>query len=516
MLCLALVSCARTDAVDPPPALEGEAMIPPSEGEAESEPSEPAGPLELTVKEAILTALDNNRALRLERLSPKRSRVSEDSARAVFDPTLTAGYSTSRDRTDRRDTGADETSKDFGADVGVSQFLPTGTSVEAGVSTDRSWSDLYGDQHTTRADLTVTQALLRGAGLRRNLAALRQARLDTLASEYELRGFAESLVAQVEETYWNLALAERRIEIVTDSLKLAEQQLAETEERIKLGKLAEIERAAARTEVALRREGLIDARGALATTRLRLLRLVNAPGADLWGRPVALRDAPAAPEATLDDVESHVKVALRLRPDLNQARLALERQELEVVTTRNGLLPKLDLFITLGRTGYADSFASSTDDLDDGSHDLRAGVNLEIPLGNRSARASHRRALLGREGAEESLKNLAQLVQVDVRSAYIEVTRSREQVAATKVTRERQAESLRAETEKFKLGKSTAFLVAQAQRDLLAARLGEVEAVVNYLKALVGLYRLEGALLERRGLVVPGAAPAEAIRSAPR
>ncbi len=53
------------------------------------------------------------------------------------------------------------------------------------------------------------------------------------------------LVAEVETTYWDYALAQRQIEIYTDSLKLAEQQMKETEERILIGKLAETELAAA-------------------------------------------------------------------------------------------------------------------------------------------------------------------------------------------------------------------------------------------------------------------------------
>ncbi len=55
------------------------------------------------------------------------------------------------------------------------------------------------------------------------------------------------------------------------------------------------------------------------------------------------------------------------------------------------------------------------------------------------------------------------------------------------------------------LGDSTSLLVAQAQRDLLAARLAEVESIVNYRIALVELFLAEGSLLERRGMAMgPG------------
>ena len=57
------------------------------------------------------------------------------------------------------------------------------------------------------------------------------------------------------------------------------------------------------------------------------------------------------------------------------------------------------------------------------------------------------------------------------------------------------------------MGKSTSFLVAQAQRDLLVSRIAEVRALAGYLKELVDLYRQDGSLLERRGIAAPGRQP---------
>ena len=469
----------------------------------------PAGPIQVTVEEAILLALENNRSLRVERLNPSIVRTFEDQERAVFDPVLTGGVSGSRERGEFRSGGAagatiEDRRSEIASEVGISQFFPTGTEVGIDLSTERTWSNRYSDQHATRAGLTVTQALLRGVGLNTNLASLRQARLDTLASQYELRGFAESLIARVEQAYWDYALAQRQIEIVAVSLELAEQQLRETEERIKIGKLAEIELAAAKAEIALRRVALINARTTLATTGLRLLRLLNPPGKALWEREIILRDQPVVPDVILDEVESHVEVALLWRPDLNQARLGVQRGDLEIVKTKNGLLPVMDLFITLGKTGYADSFGSSVSDLDGDGYDISGELILAYPVFNRDANARHQRALLSRNQAIEAVDNLAQLVQVDVRTAYIEVGRAVEQVAATAAARQLQEEKTRAETEKFRVGRSTTFLVAAAQRDLLNTQLSEIQAVVDYLKALVDLYWLDGSLLERLHISAPG------------
>lgn len=466
----------------------------------------PGGPLEITVEKAIVVALQNNRALKVESFNPAIVQTAEEEARAAFDPSFSATYARSREKIESDSPLIEDgKTKEALGSLGISGRLPTGTDIDIALSAKRTWSELYSDDlHESRVGLSVTQALLRGAGLGYNLAQLRQARLDTAVSRYELRGFTEALVALVEETYWDYALMQRQIEIYLESLRLAQQQKNEVEEMIRIGYLAESELAAAEAEIALRREGLINARSSMEKTRLRLLSLLNPPDEGLWDRRVKLLRQPAMPEATLDDVHAHVEVALKMRSDLNQARLQVQRGDLQIVRTKNGLLPRMDLFITLGKTGYADSFGRSWKDLDGDSYDAGVGLSLALPLMNRQARAEHRRALIARDQAEEALRNIAQLVQVDVRSAYIEVTRAHEQVAATAATRALQEEKARIEHEKFRVGKSTSLLVAQAQRDLLSSRISETQAITNYLKSLIDLYRLEGSLLERRGVAVDG------------
>jgi outer membrane protein TolC len=464
-----------------------------------------SGPLELTVVEAVLLGLENNRALRVVRKTPPIFQTFEEQERAAFDPVLQAAASaaTSRGQTV---AGADTRTTTWGAEAGVVKRLPAGTDVEAVVSGDRTKTGGVSN-HAVRAGLSITQALLRGRGSAVNLADLRQARIDTLLSQYELRGFAEALAAEIEATCWDYVLAERQIRIVEESLRLARQQLSETEQRVEVGTLGQTEVAAARAEVALRQEALINARSELERTRLRLLRLTNPPGAGLWSRTLVLRATPSVPPVPIDAAGDHVKLALKLRSDLNEARLRVRRGDLELVKTKNGLLPRLDLFLSLGKTGYANSFQSAVGNVGDKYYDAEAGLTFEIPLGNRGARAEHERARLTREQLADSVANLEQLVQIDVRTAIIEVKRAAEQVSATTATRKAQEEKTRAETEKFKVGKSTSILVATAQRDLLASQIAEVQAAVNYLQALIDLHRLDGSLLLRRGIAAPGGEP---------
>jgi outer membrane protein TolC len=460
------------------------------------------------VEEALIMALDNHPGFRVDRIAPMIQRTFEEEERAVFDPVIDAGLAASREETPlgtppTGDVSADEVQ----VDVGATKRFPTGTDARVGLTAERLGSDRFDTRYATRAGLSLTQALLRGRGREVNLVSLRQAGINTDISQYELRGAAEALVARTQTAYWDYALALRQLQIYEESVNLAQRQLEETQEIVRVGRLPETELVAARAEVALRRQELIDARNALELARLRLLRLVNPPGPGLWSREIVLLDEPEAPEIEMEEVDDHVQVALRLRPDLNQARLAARLEELEVVRTRNGLLPRLDLFISLGMTGYADSFSGSMEELTGDHYDLLAGLSFVRPVGNRGPRARHKRATLNVLRAREALENLSQLVALDVQAAYIELDTARRQIRASTATRRLEEEKVRIERERFRVGRSTSFLVAQAQRDLVRSRILEIRAVVTVLEALVNLYRLEGSLLERWGIRSHGAGP---------
>lgn len=475
-------------------------------------PAVPPGPLNITVTEAILLSLENNRSLVVQRLNPSIQQTFEDQERAVFDPTTNADVSGGRVEGERQARSGSET-EDFTTDfidgiISLEQYFPTGTTVALEAGTDMNDSSLYVDSfYATRLGMTVTQALLRGYGRDVNLARLQQARLDTRMSEYELRGFTEFLVAEVERTYWDYALARRQIEIVEESLKVARQQLNETKELIAVGRLAKAELAAVQAEFALQEQALIEARANKESIRLQLLRLLDPAGPGIFQREVDLIYQATLPEIEMEAVELHVEVSMLMRPILNEARLEILSGDLELVKTQNGLLPLMDLFVTLGKSGYANSFGESIRNISEDSYDALAGVSFEYPIFNRDAKARHRRALLTREQAQKALDNLSQLVEVDVRTAYIEVDRTKQQIAASSVTRRFDEQKLRTETEKLRVGKSTSFLVAQAQRDLLVSRIAEVRALANYLKALIDLYRQDGSLLVRRKVFASGSKP---------
>ena len=460
--------------------------------------------LRISVEQAVMLTLSHNRELNVRQYDPAITKTFEQIERGVYDTELLAEISMLEEKTreSSRSSGnqydVDSTERDIS--VGLRQKLPTGTTLELSASQYRETSNRTPEEQDARLGLSITQSLLQGFGPVVNLVGVRQAELGTRASLYELRGFTEALLAETEIAYWQLVLAEREMAIVQRSLEVARQQLANIEQRIEVGVLPRVEAAAARSEVARREQAMIEADSNIRDRRLRLLRLISPSGRlDL---KVTCTSQPAVSARPISDLDGRIRLAEQSRPDLNEARLRLKQNRLETITTKNGLLPKLELFAILGQTGYADSFGRSINNLDDPYTDFAAGLRFSHFLENRSARARHSAALATARQASASVDNLRQLVGLDVRLAANQVELARRQISATGLTRQLEEQTVEAEKERFEVGKSTTLLVAQAQRDLLASQINEVRALLSYRIALVRLFLAEGSLLERRGVVL--------------
>ncbi len=462
------------------------------------------GRIALSLEQAVFFSLQRNRELRVELYSPVITGTFEQIERGVYDPEFFADIQYREETASESSSSTEESFTIKGDDVeaaaGVRQQLPSGTALEASVGYGRSTSNRAPEQQEALLGLSITQSLLRGFGAAVNLVGVRQAQLETQASLYEFRGFVEALLSEVEIAYWQYVLATEGIAILEQSLAVARKQLNEVESQIEIGVIPRNSAAAARAEVARRQQALLEGDSRQIERRLRLLRLLNVTDKKHFQLLIDPTSKPRMETTPLGDLDQRLELALRLRPDLNEARLRQKRQSLEVVRTRNGLLPKLDLFIDLGKTGYAESFSSAWSDLDKDNYYLQTGIEFSSYLGNRIAEGKHLAARASRDQALAAVENLENMVQLDVRLAANETERTRQQIEASAVTREMEEQTLRAEQERFSIGDTTSLLVAQAQRDLLVSQLAEIEAIVEYRIALVNLYLAEGSLLERRGI----------------
>lgn len=466
---------------------------------------EPGKFLKLGLGEAVFSALERNRGLAVQRFDVSVAETAIDEERASFDPVVSGSLSNS-DRLGKQimQTGAlgDNVSNRTDGTIGWNRLSPSGTNTSLSLTGTRTRSARAPNLFGTRMGLDITHPLRRGAGKTVNLIAVNQAKLDFRASKHELEGFVLALVAEVEKKYWDLFLATRELDIVLESHRLAVMQLEETNKKIALGSISESELAAAEAEVALREEGIIDAQSSLEAARIALLRITNPGSGSFWDFELELADVPDVKDPLISNVREHVETALERRPELLQSKVLLEKGELGCVQTKNGLLPRLDFFVTLGKSGYAETFEKSASEIGMKAYDLAAGLEFELEPGRRAARMKDERARLSVERQKEALLNLRQLVQEEVLKAYLEVQRSQQQMKATAKTVEKQKEKLRVEQIKFSLGKTTAFQVAQAQRDVTDSQTAQLRARIGYMNALNSLWRYDGTLCERLGIAV--------------
>ena len=462
----------------------------------------------LSLRQAVGMTLNNNIALSIEKYDSEVYATEIENAKSDFDTSVKASVSAS-DKKSKTINANDEirnsTTNGTTASVELESKSYSGvkTSVEASVNRNRASS--HSSLYASRLGIDVTAPLMRGAGREVNLVSLKKAELDLDWSRYELYGYVLDLVFETENKYWDHYQKVEQLKIVQESLELAQQQREETLKRVNVGKIAESELAAADAEVARCQEDLIDAESNVVTSAISLLRNINPDSENFWNKRPNLKSLPKLRE--LDDYDFSLKDciqdALILRPEIRQAQLQLRKNELDVVASRNGMLPKLDFFITLGKTGYSDSFKSSEPSFRHKEpFDSTVGFIYEYNIGRRAEKAKLRKDKLNVLIRKEAIKNLEQIVKEDVIKAYVEIKRAKEQLSATSATAQKQEEKLRVENVKFNVGKTTAFQVAQAQRDLTEAKLAQVKAIISFTVAKSQLLRATGLLLKFRGIEI--------------
>jgi outer membrane protein len=228
-----------------------------------------------------------------------------------------------------------------------------------------------------------------------------------------------------------------------------------------------------------------------------------------------------AQEAT-QPVQDMLAEAFRRRPDIAQARIQIDNSNISLKGSRNGLLPELDLIGNLqnnGLTGQANTLPAAPsatglplvrnpDPFLIGGFgnalsqvfgrnfpNYGIGLQLNIPLRNRTAQADVIRDELQVRQTEVRLRQLENQARLEVENALVAVERARASYGAAVETRQLQEEALGTERERYAVGASTSFFVIQFQRDLAQARTTEVVAENNYAKSRAALERALGTTL---------------------
>jgi outer membrane protein TolC len=257
-----------------------------------------------------------------------------------------------------------------------------------------------------------------------------------------------------------------------------------------------------------------------------------------------------------------VQEAWKKRPEIYQADLNLKNAETEVKATRNSLLPTLNLVGQYSATSLAGNelianqmqmgFSADTTApivaanglpfnvgnpgapgipafvgvpvfntmttvktaglstaLDQMIHSdfptYSAGLNLILPIRNRSAQADSARAQLDKRQQLVQYRQLQNTIFVSVRNAQIALQQDRAQVAAAEKARILAQQTLDAEQKKYQLGSSTSYQVVLRSRDLTSAQGNELRAKINLIEAAVNFDQAVGRTLEVNHIIVADA-----------
>lgn len=468
---------------------------------------------ELTLDECIGVALENNLDLKIEKIARQVAGRDVAIARGGYDPNLTVSAQRTHEETTGQsagtaagalDTLGSKTDSDsWNASLGGATALG-GLSYEVGTKLgDASGTrqDNPFDTSTGSAGITLTQPLLKGFKTDDTRYRVALASKQSTEAMLQLEGRIQDTLGQVETAWYALIQARESIRVQEDAARLATQLYEDNQNRVQIGAMSRLDEKQAESQAATARAALSAARRTYSEAQNQLKTLVFADQRNFRNLEIVANGALSAEPVATDAVASG-NHALENRPDLRQARLALERQGLTVDYQRNQTLPSLDL---VGGYGLAASQEASTGDVIDqiGSADepyWTAGLTLTFPLGNRAAENRHAQSIETAEKSRLQLRQLEESALVAVDNAVASVTTGLEQVQATEEARAYAEQALAAEQQKLERGESTSFVVLQLQRDLTQARNAEIQALADYNKQLAGLALAQGSMFERHGI----------------
>jgi outer membrane protein TolC len=125
-----------------------------------------------------------------------------------------------------------------------------------------------------------------------------------------------------------------------------------------------------------------------------------------------------------------------------------------------------------------------------------AGLNIQIPLRNRSLDAQMAQLQIQRQQLDLNRTNTEQRIMVQVRNAIEDLDTNKQRVETAKAALQLSQEQLDGETMRFTSGMSQNFLVLQRQQDLATAKNVELQALIAYKKSVIILQQAIYTLLE--------------------
>jgi len=265
--------------------------------------------------------------------------------------------------------------------------------------------------------------------------------------------------------------------------------------------------AQAQTQLELRRTELIQFKSQARDLSDQIKGLMSDPEYPVSSNVIILpADRPV--EDGIDfDFDDEINTAMENRLELGEQQLKVDAAVVTVQVAKNNLLPEFDFIGSVGPQGVAGNLGDTVKNNFAFNHfDFTVGFKLQIPLGNRAARAIYRRSLLQHMQAIEQYRSYIETVAVDVKTSARAVTTAWEIIRSSRRAlydaedalarinaREKSGEPLTPEFVQLKL---------QIQDTLAGTQQSEAEAIANYNIALSQLELAKGTILRYDNVVL--------------
>jgi outer membrane protein TolC len=424
----------------------GQPLPPPPEPEERWEPEQP-GERRLSLDECLRLALEFNYDIQIEYYSPQIARFTLDGSYGYYDPVFDAGATHSFNSspggfvpdTSLQQPSSETTSENFR--TGLAGNLPTGTglSYDIGGNLSHRESDFAAgssEEYSGTAGISLRQPLLRDGWIDAGRRQIKVNEASLRVSEEAFRQLVINTITLVENAYYNLIFARENVIVQEQALGLARRLLEENKKRVEVGAMAPLDEKQAESQVAQREADLLAARNTLSTQQNLLKNLITDNYLEWHGTEIVPAEQLEAMPVSLN-LQQSWRTAMDRRPDLQQLRFDLERQNVTLRYQRNQLFPALDLVGTFGYNALNTSYGRTIDDLAAGEDERYSiGAILTIPLGNRQARNQYKTAKATLQQALLNLKRLEQNIVVEVDDAVGDARTAFERVDATRKARE--------------------------------------------------------------------------------
>ncbi len=464
------------------------------------EPGEATERLAMSIEECRALALQYNLDLGVALLNPTITRENITQEEARFESLFFANIRQSifDQPTDTSLNGSSV--KSLNGDVGVRIPLHTGGTITLDVPINRTETDnqfaTLNPSYSSDFSASISQPLLRNAGVRTNTHAIRVAIYQSQISEARTKLEVIRVVADVDRVYWRLYAAQRELEVREQEYDLAVAQLQRAQRRVNAGDAAEVEIVRAEAGVAQRVEAIIIAQNAVRDSERLLKRVLNKPGLGMETPTIIeLSTQPNPIRYELDPI-ALANGALDSRMEMLELELLIAQDSSSIDFARNQKLPLVTLDYRYNVNGLGASFSDSFDLLADKNfEDHIVGLSVEVPLGNAAAISRYNQAVYERvQRLATKEQRRAQIVN-EVFNALDQLDANWQRVLAAGRSAILEARLLEAEQRQFDLGLRTSTDVLDAQASYANARSAEIRALAEYQIAQVDIAFATGTLL---------------------